>query len=648
MKIKAGIWLLLALLCASNVFADNDPIVWKPITQAELDMKEPVVDNNADVEALLWEVTFDDSDKKKLYVNTYVRVKIFTERGKEAYSKVDIRYSKDYALESLAARVIKPDGSIQQLTAADFINRQIVSARKVKILARSFAVPGIEPGVIVEYQYRRKIKNDSINGERLDFQRDIPVQNLRYRVRPFKDQTIHPTFLNMADLGFYNDPNERGFLVLDRKSVPAFKEEALMPPEDTLKPWAVLQYSGSNRSILRTISDVSYIYSLIAEPDKEIKRKADQLTANLTNDKAIVRALFDYCRNDIKNLSREGTGTGKEPKIKKVSDVIKKGAGYSIDIDLLFAALLTATNRASYMVFSADRDEYFFDPNSSPQFLDFVHFAGVSVNVEGQQRYFSPSRPWLGFGELDWFEENVYAVLASNGRTKWSVIQMKNPSESLLSRKGKFELSEDGTISGSITEVSNGYLATEDRRLGFEDSDEKRLTDIEEELKAKHSGAVVSDVKLDNFGSPDNPLIKSYKISVPGYGQKTGSRMFFVPNFFEASSKPFFSTNDRLHPVYFSFAWSELDEIEITLPEGYEPESLSTPSDIVEKSKIAGSDYSITYDKQTRKLKYKRDFFLGDGGKIFFPQTVYPALKTLFDKMHNSDTHSIALKRVDK
>src|SRR6185436_16086225 len=71
------------------VFAGDD---WRPVPPADLALKVPVVEKDADAEALFWEVRVDDSLQEELSLKNYIRVKIFTERGKESQTKVDLQY----------------------------------------------------------------------------------------------------------------------------------------------------------------------------------------------------------------------------------------------------------------------------------------------------------------------------------------------------------------------------------------------------------------------------------------------------------------------------------------------------------------------------------------------------------------------------
>ena len=53
---------------------------------ADLASKTPLVDKEADAEAIFWEVRIDDGAADELVFTNYVRVKVFNERGKESQS----------------------------------------------------------------------------------------------------------------------------------------------------------------------------------------------------------------------------------------------------------------------------------------------------------------------------------------------------------------------------------------------------------------------------------------------------------------------------------------------------------------------------------------------------------------------------------
>jgi hypothetical protein len=109
--------LCLVMLWPAAIFAGDE---WRPVTPEELAAKTPSVEKDADAEALFWEVKIDDSLAEELSLKNYIRVKIYTERGKESQSKIDIRYAG-----TRASKTWQPVSL--SLTAASLSSRKKIS-----------------------------------------------------------------------------------------------------------------------------------------------------------------------------------------------------------------------------------------------------------------------------------------------------------------------------------------------------------------------------------------------------------------------------------------------------------------------------------------------------------------------------------------
>src|SRR5262245_4852558 len=111
-----GIVCLLALMAPTPAAAAFED--WKPVDPAELASNTPVVEKDADAEGLFWEVRIDDAEGDLVF-NHYLRIKVFTDRGREAQSKIDLPFGNLFGsqikIQDIAARTIKPDGSIVEL-----------------------------------------------------------------------------------------------------------------------------------------------------------------------------------------------------------------------------------------------------------------------------------------------------------------------------------------------------------------------------------------------------------------------------------------------------------------------------------------------------------------------------------------------------
>src|SRR6185295_2779054 len=96
------------LLTPASILAAYED--WKTIDPGELALKTPSVEKDADAEALFWEVRIDDDPEGDLIFTHYLRIKVFTERGREAQSKIDIPFGnigRETKIKDIAARTIK-------------------------------------------------------------------------------------------------------------------------------------------------------------------------------------------------------------------------------------------------------------------------------------------------------------------------------------------------------------------------------------------------------------------------------------------------------------------------------------------------------------------------------------------------------------
>src|SRR5688500_5493589 len=234
---------------AAGARGDKD---WRPVDPADLTLPAPTVERDADAEALFWEVKVaDEADggDPRTVLHHYVRIKIFNERGRESQSKVDILAPKfggrEIKINDIAGRTIKPDGTIVELKKEDIFERTVVKTGGLKVKAKSFAMPSVEPGSIIEYRWR-EVRGDTISFyDRFEFSRDIPVREVKYYVKPISLRGF-PYGMRAQTFNGRNTPFQKekdGYYSTSVSNVPAFREEPHMPPEYAVRPWMLVYYS---------------------------------------------------------------------------------------------------------------------------------------------------------------------------------------------------------------------------------------------------------------------------------------------------------------------------------------------------------------------------------------------------------------------
>jgi Domain of Unknown Function with PDB structure (DUF3857) len=93
-----------------------------------------------------------DDSIRIAHEDNYFRVKILTEEGRK-YADIEIPFFPGQTgVDNIHARTIEPGGSIVNFGEQVF-QKQIVKARGVKYMAKTFTLPNVQVGSILEYYY---------------------------------------------------------------------------------------------------------------------------------------------------------------------------------------------------------------------------------------------------------------------------------------------------------------------------------------------------------------------------------------------------------------------------------------------------------------------------------------------------------------
>jgi len=627
---------------------------WRPVNPADLASKTAVVEKDADAEALFWEVRLDDGEIDKTILRHYLRLKVFTSRGVESQGRVDLPYTNGVRIADITARTVKPDGTVVELKKDAIFDRTIVKISKVKLRAKSFAMPGVEPGAIIEYQWREE--RESLGQyTRLEFQRDIPVRSVKYFIKPFVSN-LFPfpmlfTLFHMPNIPLEKEKN--GFSSFTLNNVPAFREEPYMPPESEVRPWILVYYAEPENLTpnqywgrwARTLFDAD---KADLKVNDDIRKATKETIGTATDPEEKLRKLFDFVRTKVTNPYDDASGYKAEDiaKVKQnnsPADTLKRGVGTPLDIDILFGVMAMAAGFDVRVARLSDRSDIFFDPASKNSY--FLSTYDIAVKVGDRWRFFNPGNRYVPFGMLSWSEENVPALIPDSKEVIWVTTPMSQPDKSTKKRIAKLRLLEDGTLEGDVQVEYTGHFASEHKEyydgLTAAEQEKEFMADVQEWM----STAQVSAVVMENAKDPSSTFTVRYHVRVPQYAQRTGRRLFFQPGFFDQGTSAVFTSANRTFAVSFPHPWSEQDDLTIELPAGFELENPEAPAG-VRAGNAASLEVKMSMDGRT--LKYERKFVFGGGTgtPLLFPPSQYKTLKDVFDMFHQRNTASLTLREI--
>lgn len=639
---------------------------WQPIDSELLKRTQPKLDPDADAEYILHKTRVEDrvlggSDVVLIY-SYYVRMKIYTERGKERYSTIDIAAPGDGMIRELKGRTILPDGKVVPLEKDSVFERDVKRPSGRTIRRRSFAMPAVSVGSVIEYQWNEYYNGHWSNNLHLDVQQDEPVWELQLQVKPIDfSKTRFSGELLMNSRNFQCRPPGwkrvgHDWYGISMQDIPAFREEQFMPPVDQLRAWIFFYYEEPNPPKGKKYWEQfgKKKFEETKEKTKSanlVKTRAAEIIAGAVTPEEKVTRLVNYCRTKVKNFAHplfrvSAADLGDWKPIVEPSETLERGMGSPMDIQYLLIALAQEAGFDARLARLVGRDEYFFEEQFPNDY--FMKRVNVAIKVENEWKFFDVAQPFLEPGMLSWPEEGVSAVIPDPKELIVVTTPISPPSRNTIRKVAHLALDEEGTLKGTIDEAKSGYSAVSEKMRLVRMTEEERRQAVEEDLKERYPSATVTSLEVLNADDVDQLLTYRYTIALPNYAERTGKRLFVLPSFFRRGQPALFTSSNRQFPVYFYHGWLETDHVEITLPEGYELDSPDAPSSFqIGETGEYNVKMRLVKTGQERVLLYDRKLEMGREGKLLYPQEAYPVLKQVFEAVRKGDDHAIILKARD-
>jgi hypothetical protein len=583
---------------------------------------------------------------------------VFDEKGKEKAATQEIEFGNNTEILYVSGRTIKPDGTVLDLDKDAIFTRDLVRAGGVKIRVKSFAMPGVEPGAIVEYRWK-EIRSDprSLMYIRLQFQRDFPIQNVTYFLKPLSSDYT-PYKMRFSPFNCQPSPlklEKDGFNSTSLENVPAFRKEPFMPSEPNIRPWALAFYTDTERrnpdKYWIEVGKKSYqALKQASKADSDIEAAAAATTSGSKNDEEKVSALLRYMRTHFRNTNDPRVSEAERAKVWKrihnngfrpASEVFKTGIGMSHELSLVFAAMASSAGLDARPAQVPDRNEIAFDPRLVDDY--FLRNLDMVVRIGPSWKIYDPNARLLAPDMIPWEQEGVKVLLGDPKQPSFITTPQSPPEASMSLRTARMTLSEDGALEGDVEESYTGHIAA-GRRSDMEGESEGRIQEqIKKQIMETFPQAETSAIRVEHVEETWEPLAVRYHVRIPGYAQRTGKRLFLRPVYFQCGSTPLFQSSDRKYDVWFRYAWKETELVTIQLPSGFVLDNPDSPGNFGFGK--AGSYQLNLGVRNGSTLVCDREFVFGNNGMLFVGLQGYPTVKKIFDEVHRRDEHAISLKQ---
>lgn len=615
---------------------------FQPIVPEELKMtSEPQAPGTPAV-ILFRQVDRDDTQSHEV---NYYRIKILTEEGRKR-ADVEIFLRPGSSVHSIKARTIRPDGTIANFDGKVY-EKMLAKARGVKFLAKTFTLPDVQVGSIIEYFYANDWEQYWVYDSHWILSEDLFTKHAKFSLKPNTSFACRWSWKDLPPgTAVPRDTGDR-VIRLEANNIPAFQTEDFMPPENELKARVDFIYSDETLEL-----DADKFWKKQGKKLNERvesfvgKRKAmEQAVAQIVspNDSPEMKLQKIYARvQQMRNTSYEKEKTEQEAKrekkkeVKNVEDVWKQGYGDGEDITLLYLALVRAAGLEAYPVKASTRSEYFFNPKGENTYQLNTYVTLLKLN--GKDIYCDPGTAFAPFGVLPWMETGVPGLKLDKDGGTWVITTLPASSDSRIERKAGLKLTELGALEGKLTITFTGLEALW-RRIEQRSEDEtNRKKFLEDQVKEYIPAGI--DVELTNkpdWTSSAPSLVAEYALKVPGWASAAGRRAILAVGLFGNTEKHLFEHATRVHPIYFQFPFQKVDDVTIDLPLGWQVSSL--PPSKTEDRHIVVYTLKVENNKGTLHLvrTLNVDFLLID-------TKYYSALRNFFQLVKTEDEQQIVLQ----
>jgi len=637
---------------AGNLFGSQPVPDW---VKTAAQQKVPEFQGNPKAVVLLEETTYTVDQKGQAVEHVRRVVKILRPQGRD-YGYPSVYYDKDSKVLSMHVWSIDAAGHEYTVKDSEILDvgqpgegGELYSDERAKVADP----PGRDPGGIIAYEYDKR-ERPYLAETNWEFQDDLPRMQQRFTLALPAGYTYTTTWARHAKVEGIDLENHS--YRWEMNDVPAIDLDhvPMAPGEGALAARMTVHYAGPGLAEPQdgTWQGIGEWYEglsrdrLVSTPD--IAAKAAELTAGKTDFYDKAEAIGDFVQQKIRYFVIEMGVGGYQPHA--AEDIFRGRYGDCKDKATLLSAMLSSVGIHSALVM-VDTERGVVDPEAPsiwgnhmigaievPRGYESPKLHSV-VTAKTGKRYliFDPTWHLTPFGQLEDNLQGSYGVLIEGKDSQVIELPVLDPTLNTIRRSGKFELSADGTLKGSVTDLRFGDLAM-DRRRVFSSEGEKKQTEYMNRVIAQDfTGASMTGLKVENVDALNKDLTTTFDLQASHFARFSGPLLMVRPRVLgsyglDVDRKP------RHVEIDLEQTMQGTDEYDIELPQGYVVDELPDPV----KIDVGFASYVSSTELHGRVLHYSRTYTVR---QVTVPATKYPEVQQLAAAIAADEDNQAILKR---
>lgn len=640
------------------------------VTIEELKEKVHPKDSSA-VAAVLFEkgktyFEYSQEDGFLLITNVEVKIKIYKKEGYDFANKSVRFYIGGTAKENISfSKAVTYNLNNGQIEKTKLKSEGEFTENINKFWSRKkITMPNVKEGSIIEYKYEIRSPYISTFPE-WSFQQSIPVNSSEYQtlvpeyyvynvyrkgsLQPVeiknsisKSVAISEKVLNI-NKGYSRENSTFNYseqqIIYKLENIPALKEEAFVNNIDNYKtsvyhelsqkrlPQAVAEfYSTTWEDVTKKIYENEDFGDQLNK-ENYFEEDLKNVVKDLENRDEKIAAVFNYVQNRM-NWNKYYSYSCDEGVKKAYQDK----TGNSAEINLMLIAMLRHIGLDANPVLVSTRANGISIFPSRTAF-NFVIASVTTDNgivlLDATSKISSPNI--LPLYDLNWFGR----MIRKDGTSELVDLMPKLVSDDVVNML--VSIDNQGQVSGKVREQYFDYAALNyrDRYLGL--SNDSYL----ENLEKRHEGLEIADFELTNDKIINEPIIEKYSIKSNNLTEQIGDKIYFEPLLHFTQSENPFKQETRQYPIDFAFPFKDKYMVNITIPQGYQVESIPKSASFAMANNYGS--FNMSTSNTDTQIQVVVNFIINAS---IIPSEDYDTLKEFFKIVIDKQKEKIILKKI--
>jgi len=662
-SVRASERLMILVLCmwgigarvpaqAANIFGSQPVPDWvKTAAQAKL----PEFHGNPKAVVLLEQTTYTVDAKGQAVEHVRRVVKFLRPQGRD-YGFPMVSYDKDSKVLSMHVWSIDAAGheySVKDNEVADVglpgEGGELYSDARERVADP----PGRDPGGIIAYEYEKR-ERPYLAETNWEFQDELPRMQQSFTLVLPPGYTYTTSWARHAKVEGIDLENRSYRWEMNDEPAIDLEHLPLAPGEGALAARMTVHYAGPGLAEPQdgTWQGIGEWYDglsrdrLVSAPD--ITAKAQELTSGKTDFYEKAEAIGEFVQQKIRYFVIEMGVGGYQPH--PAEEIFRGRYGDCKDKATLLSAMLSSVGIHSALMM-VDSQRGVVDPDA-PSIWGNHMIAAIEVpkgyespklhslvTAKTGKRYliFDPTWYLTPFGQLEDNLQGSYGILMEGKDSQVIELPVMDPTLNTIRRTGKFELSADGMLKGSLTDLRFGDLS-ETRRSVFSSEDGKKQTEYMNRVMAQDfAGASMTGLKVENVEALNKDLTTTFDLQANHFASFAGPLLMVRPRVIgsyglDVDRKP------RNVEINLEQTMQGKDEYDIELPAGYVVDELPDPV----KIDVGFASYVSATELHGRVLHYSRTYTVK---QITVPATKYAQVQQLAAAIAADEDSQAILKR---